>query len=545
VGRPVSYGTPHGGARRDRREQQRRRREERFGRFLGLTALGTAIPGAGLLAAGRRGWGKFFLTLVILGVVGIGVVLWRVPLSQLAATAFDRERLGVVAVVLVVLAATWLVIALASHKALEPPGLSAGKRFAGSLVVVLVASLIVAPMAVGARYAWTQAHLIESITQESVTTPELDKDDPWEDKPRVNVLLMGSDMDENRQDWGVRPDTLILASMDTETGDTVMFSLPRNLEKVPFTPGSPLAQRFPGGFTNYVAGDADYFLNAVYNHAPAEVPPEVFEGSDDPGSDATKWAVSGALGLDVDYYVMADMQGFKDAVNAMGGITIDVNYPIPIGSKRRESGVGCTQPRDWILPGEAQQLDGAQALWFARARCSPGHPEFAHLPNPVKDDYNRMERQRCVIGAIARRADPMALLPRFQSLATATERNIRTDIPPDMFPAFAELGLKIKDASITSLTFTNEVIEDRSNPDFAYIHALVQEALIPKPDVGSSIEASNGTGSSAQPDASETSSSGDDESGSTDEDGDADSGDGVDAEPTPRPDQPIDVNAAC
>jgi LCP family protein required for cell wall assembly len=530
AGRAVNEATDRGGSRRTRLETRRRRRDQRFGRFLGFTALGTLIPGVGLLAAGRRGWGRFFLTLVILGAIAIGLVLWRVPLSRLAATAFDRSHLGLVAIALAVVATVWLIVAVASHKALEPDGLPAGKRLAGALVVVVLASVIVAPMAVGARYAWTQADLIDTISQDSVTTPELDKHDPWADKPRVNVLLLGSDAGEGRE--GIRPDTLILASIDTGTGDTVMFSLPRNLEKVPFAPGSALSQRFPGGFTNHVTEDPTYFLNAVYNHAPAEVPPEVFEGSADPGADATKLAVGGALGLDVDYFVMADLQGFQDIVDAMGGITIDVNYPIPIGSKRREDGTGCTWPRDWILPEQGKHLNGGQALWFARARCSPGHPEYAHLPNPVTDDYNRMERQRCVMGAIAQRVDPMSLLPRFQALASATEKNIKTDIPADLFPAFAELGLKVKDASITGLTFTNEVIPNRSNPDYAHIHALAQDAIDPPPALETSVETSNSAGESDQ----------------SDQDGanpDGGEGEGDETEPTPSPEQAIDINAPC
>ena len=527
----MDEATTRGGSRRARLESRRRRRDQRFGRFLGLTALGTLVPGAGLLAAGRRGWGRFFLTLVVLGAIAIGLVLWRVPLRRLAATAFDSSQLGLVAIALALVATVWLIVAVASHKALEPDGLPAGKRLAGALVVVTVASLIVAPMAVGARYAWTQADLIDTISQDSATTPELDKHDPWADKPRVNVLLLGSDAGEGRD--GIRPDTLILASIDTHSGDTVLFSLPRNLEKVPFAPGSPLAQRFPGGFTNHIAEDADYFLNAVYNHAPAEVPPEVFEGSADPGADATKLAVGGALGLDVDYFVMADLQGFQDIVNAMGGITIDVNYPIPIGSKRREDGGGCTWPRDWILPEQDKHLDGGQALWFARARCSPGHPDYAHLPNPVTDDYNRMERQRCVMGAIADRADPLSLLPRFQALASATEKNIKTDIPADLFPAFAELGLAVKDAAITSLTFTNAVIPNRSNPDYMHIHALVQDAISPPSD--------------PTPTATSTSTAEPDEASPGDDDGGrgADDLDEADTEPTQNPEEAVDVSASC
>ena len=40
----------------------------------------------------------------------------------------------------------------------------------------------------------------------------------------------------------------MLASPDTRTGATVLFTLPRNLERVPFTPGSVMAQPWPRGF---------------------------------------------------------------------------------------------------------------------------------------------------------------------------------------------------------------------------------------------------------------------------------------------------------
>lgn len=469
------------GSRRARREARHNRRQGRYGRFLGLTALGTLIPGAGLLAAGRKGWGRFILTLVALGVLVLAFVLWRVPRSRLAAAAFDRDELFLVGVALVVVATGWLVVAVASHRALEPDGLPAGKRLVGSLVVIAVASLVVAPMTIGARYAWTQSDLIEAVSQESSTTPDLDRHDPWADKPQVNILLLGSDGGDGRE--GIRPDTIILTSIDTESGDAVLFSLPRNLEKVPFPVGTPLHERFPHGFTNHVPTDPDYLLNAVYKLAPAEVGPEAFAGSSDPGADATKLAVSGALGLEVDYYVMADLRGFQDIVNAMDGITIDVNYPVPMGT-RVDNGrcVWAGTPDRWILPGKEKKLSGGEALWFARARCAPyhpDHPESSGTNSPVRDDYNRMERQRCVIAAMADRADPISMLPRFMALAAAAENTVKTDIPQELFPAFAELALRVQRASIRSLAFTNQVIPDRTNPDYIEVHALVKEALNP------------------------------------------------------------------
>ncbi len=533
------------GARRARLQSRRMRREQNAGRFFSFAALGTIIPGLGLLAAGRRGWGKFILTLVGLGFAAGVAVLILVPRARLAAAAVDRSRLPFVAIALTVLAIAWLIVAVSSLKALDTGRLPPGKRFAGALIVTVLASLIVAPMAVGARYAWTQSNLIETISQDSVTTPDIEEENPWEDKPRVNVLLLGGDAGKGRD--GLRTDTVILASIDTQTGDTVMISLPRNLERVPFATGTPagdaLAARFPMGFTDHQPGNLEYVLFSVYRNAPSFVPPEVFAGSDDPGADAVKLAVSGALGVDVDYYVMADLAGFADIVDAIGGVTVDVNYPVPIGTKKIEGG-GCTQASDWIEPGDDKRLEGKEALWFARARCSPGHPTFDYAAvggdDPVKDDYNRMERQRCVMGAIARAADPMALLTKFESLAAATEKHIKTDIPAELFPAFAELGLKVKNASLTSLTINHAVINP-GDPDYDHLRKVVEEALNPPPDLNDSIEAS----ASASP--GETDESGTDEPSSTDESsGDATSSD-ADADPTEEPDptKPVDVTTAC
>ena len=517
------------------------------GRFFSLAALGTLIPGLGLLAAGRRGWGKFILTRVGLGCVAAVAVLIVVPRDQLAARAFDRSQLGIVAVGLAALAIAWLVVAISSLKALDTGRLPAGKRLAGALIVTVLASVVVAPMAVGARNAWTQSNVIETISQGSATAPELQEEDPWEDKPRVNVLLLGADAGEGRD--GLRTDTVILASIDTETGDTTMISLPRNLEQIPFATGTPagdaLAAQFPTGFTDHTPGNLEFVLFSVYRNAPGYVSPEVFAGSDDSGADAVKLAVAGALGVDVDYYVIADLAGFADIVDAIGGITVDVNYPIPIGTKKLE-GAGCTQARDWIEPGADKKLEGAEALWFARARCSPGHPTFDYASvggsDPIKDDYNRMERQRCVMGAIAQAADPMDMLTKFQSLAAATEKNIKTDIPAGMFPAFAELGLKVKNAKITSLTINRHVVNP-GDPDYDHLRQVVEEALTPAPDVDDSIEASTGAGTNDPSEAPQEPDGADGEP--TNENGDASTYPGSDPTETPDPEKPVDVTTAC
>ena len=73
-------------------------------------------------------------------------------------------------------------------------------------------------------------------------------------------------------------------------------------------------------------------------------------------------------------------------------------------------------PDDYIAPGPNQHMDGARALNYARGRFG-------------LSDYLRMTRQRCMINAIAKAADPVTLLSRYQQIAASTENIVSTDIP--------------------------------------------------------------------------------------------------------------------
>ena len=63
---------------------------------------------------------------------------------------------------------------------------------------------------------------------------------------RYNVLLLGGDSGADR--WGLRPDSLSVASIDAETGETVLFGLPRNMLNFPFPKGSIMDEQFPDGY---------------------------------------------------------------------------------------------------------------------------------------------------------------------------------------------------------------------------------------------------------------------------------------------------------
>ncbi|NED98971.1 LCP family protein [Phytoactinopolyspora halotolerans] len=456
-----------------------------YRRFLGLSAVGALFPGAGLIAAGRRRLGWVLLGAFLIGAGAAAVYLYRAGNTGLVKLGTDTDRVNAIGYGLIVVAAGWLVIAAASLRALEPKGLSGPRRLLAALMVTIVTSTVLIPLGIGSHYAFTQRDFIESVfpdeeqnqAQEQEHDGEVQHpggsdaapageeqtdDDPWADRGRVNVLLLGSDAGADRD--GVRTDTIMVASIDTQSGDTALFSLPRNLQYAPFPEGE-LRDAYPNGF--HGAPASEYWLSSVYRHVPDQFP-DYFSDYDDPGAAAVKLVVGETLGLEIDYYAMVNLDGFQAIVDALGGVVIDVPYDIPMGTQATNWGT-CTQPRDWIRAGEQQRLDGDQALWFARARCGPA---------PINDDYERMRRQRCMIGAITAQVNPSTLLMRYLNLERAVRDNFTTDIPRQRLDDFAELGERIQEAEIRSLPFTDELV-DYTNPDYELIRDFVQESLEP------------------------------------------------------------------
>ena len=96
------------------------------------------------------------------------------------------------------------------------------------------------------------------------------------------------------------------------------------------------------------------------------------------------------------------------AVDAIGGITVTVARPVPIGG-------GTSKVKGYIRPG-TQHLDGYHALWFARSRHGAS-------------DYARMQRQRCVMNAMLHQLDPAGVLSHFEAIAAASGKVVSTDLP--------------------------------------------------------------------------------------------------------------------
>ena len=445
------------------RARRARRQASGLPGTIGMTVLGAMVPGSGYLYAGRR-----WLGLVVLGLWAgvIGLVVWyfgRDLKQQLTDLAFNTSALKVIAVLLGLSLLTWAFVVLTSYRLVRPRERPRWHTVAGYTTVVLVLLVGAAPVVRAAQYALVQADLVETVLPDNVrsaTTPrDVSVEDPWAGQDRVNVLLLGGDGGVGRT--GVRTDTVILVSIDTESGKTVMFSLPRNMMYAQFPEDSPLHDLYPDGYQTGQGDPGFDMLNAIYGQVPL-LHPGVLGDSDNEGADAVKQAVSGSLGVPVDYYVLVNLEGFKTVVDALGGITVNINEPVAINGNT-DAGI---PPTGYLQPGPDQTLGGFDALWFARGRYG-------------SDDYARMDRQRCAVDALIEAADPMTVLNKYVDLASAGKEILSTDVPRDLASPLVQLLLKVKNAPVRSVVFKASDKFFSGDPDYVYVQDTVQKALYP------------------------------------------------------------------
>jgi LCP family protein required for cell wall assembly len=420
------------------------------------------------------GWTVLITFLVVLAVLAGTVVGSGNVVATLTTRVLDPQFLFTVAVAAGVVAVVMLILVLWTHSALRRHAvLTSGQRAFAALLVLSLLALVGAPLGKAASYAMIQRSVLTSVFQNPNATkpttsaiPKTEAPDPWATVPRVNVLLIGSDAGADRD--GLRPDSMVLASIDTKTGNSILYSIPRNLVRAPFPEGSQGAQAWPYGFgpvgsssqSSCGANMQFCWINAVWQTAISPEAKQYFAGEKSPGLTATKQVVEGVTGLHVDYYAMLDLKGFKDFVNAIGGVVVNVHERLPIGGNSTYH----VATGGWIEPGRNQRLDGYHALWFARSRWSTS-------------DYDRMRRQRCVIAAASSQADLIRLAKGFPLLARSIKSNFQTDIPLNELSAWVTLGMRVKQARTSSFPITPDVYGKYTDPDYDKIHELVQANL--------------------------------------------------------------------
>ncbi|GAA1876025.1 LCP family protein [Lapillicoccus jejuensis] len=453
---------------RTRRLQDRRRRSRRS---LGLTVL-ALVPGAGLLPTRYRalGWTLLGLLLAALAVLGV-LVATRGPralVSSVLRVVVDPTLLLVLAAALVVGGLLWVGSIVLTHRATRPADADPAARWGLRLATLLCALLVALPVAQSVRYVGITRDTVQAVAGTSSLQPKVastakpaaQKEDPWASVPRVNMLLIGSDAGTDRS--GLRTDSMVIASIDTKTGSTVLVSIPRNLERVPFPADNPLHRYFPDGYYCPQRGVGnECLINAVWEEALGHK--DEFAGDRNPGLTTLQGVLTEITGLKIDDTTIIDLDGFEQLVDAMGGVYVNNTEKLPINGYHLSNG-GVAGIEGYIEPGY-QKLNGKQALWFARSRL-------------LSDDYSRMRRQRCLIGAIVDQVDPGTMLTRYPQLAKVAQNNVETDVAVGDLPAWVDLVERIQKGGIRSLVFTYDVV-NVARPNFTKMKAEVAAALVP------------------------------------------------------------------
>ncbi|MGA8247732.1 MAG: LCP family protein [Nocardioides sp.] len=414
----------------------------RYRRALMLMVMTLVVPGSAQLVAGDRRVGRAATRIwVALLLVGLGsiVLAWRHHQYAFWLVT-DTTALGVVRVVLMALAVGWAALLVDAWRIGQPLTLSLTHRRAAVGLNGVLCFSVAGALLFGAHLVGVQRSFI--LTMFAGDTVHGANDG------RYNVLLVGGDSGAGR--WGLRTDSMTVASIDASTGKTVLIGLPRNMTNFPFAKGSVMHKAWPHGFD---CGYPNCELNGINTWVGDHL--SLFKGSKNPGMDGTISAVEGITGLKVNYWAFVNLAGFRGLVDAVGGVTLDVRQPIPVG------GLG-SDVTGYIKPG-VRKLNGYDTLWFARSRDS-------------SDDYSRMARQKCVMNAMLHQISPQTVLTNFEKIAKASSQMVSTDIPASEVDRFMGLALKAKSQPVATLSLVPPLI-DTAEPDISLIKRKVAEAI--------------------------------------------------------------------
>jgi LCP family protein required for cell wall assembly len=243
--------------------------------------------------------------------------------------------------------------------------------------------------------------------------------DPGSDKDigggRINVLVMGLDRRPSEGQGPARTDTMFVLTMDPASKTAGILGIPRDLwVDIPGKEGGYFKERVNSA---YVIGEVNDY---------------------DGGGPALAMAtVEHNLGISIDHYVVIDFEGFREVIDALGGIDVDVPTYLYDSLYSESELPGDYNPQEY-LPG-IQHMDGARALAYARIRRG-------------SNDLDRIQRQQLIMFAVIDKALSLNVLPVALDLWSKYKDAVSTDINEFEIPGLAKLAADIPPDRISALS---------------------------------------------------------------------------------------------
>ncbi|HUD11185.1 MAG TPA: LCP family protein [Candidatus Saccharimonadia bacterium] len=312
-------------------------------------------------------------------------------------------------------------------------------------IVLTITSAILAVILVSVGYVgWKFVQTATKISGGSIFGLLSDTKLDGEAQGRVNILLAGDSADDPGHGGADLTDSIMVVSIDTKTNQAYMLSIPRDL------------------WVN-IPGHGYAKINSAY---------------EDGGMPLLEQVVDQDFGIHLNYYALVDYTAFKSAVNAVGGITVDIKSSDPRGIY--DPNISKSDDGPLLLKNGVQQLDGQTALNLARARNDPTPSGLVGygLPN---GDFDRAANQRMMLQALETKtlstgvwANPIKIGQLLDSLGN----NVTTDFKTDQLLRLYQLVKKVNVSSIKSLSLTvGKQIQNYTTSDG-------QSALIPESGLG-------------------------------------------------------------
>lgn len=230
-------------------------------------------------------------------------------------------------------------------------------------------------------------------------------------KDPFNILLVGIE----DQEGGERADVLLLLTVNPQTKEIYMLSIPRDTRTYVESAGYETKINHSLGFG---------------------------------GIESTISTVSELLDVPIDYYMTTNFNGFEDIVDTLGGITVDV----PFTFKAQLTG-----SLKWKTYTEGpMDLNGNEALAYVRMRKAD-----------PKGDMGRNERQQQVIQEIVDKGTSFTSITKIDDIMDDLGENVKMNIPPSKFASFVKLYTQIKDSQIQHLAL--EGYDDYIDSVYYYI----------------------------------------------------------------------------
>ena len=274
---------------------------------------------------------------------------------------------------------------------------------------------------------------------------------------RINILLLG--IGGPGHDGANLTDTILLASIDPITDKTTLISIPRDLwVKIP--------------------GDGYQKINAAYADAVDSSKSKTEAGQEEDGIAELDKTLKPVLdGVPIHYHVLLDFSAFKQMVDALGGVTVNVPETLYDPTIAWENKFNPVIARKGI-----QTFNGSQALLYVRSR-------------ETSSDFARGERQRLVISAIKQKAFSAGTFSnplKISNLLDSLGQNVYTDFSSGDIRCLYRQVSSIPASAITSLDMVTppnnllttgnmnglSIVEPRAGLfDYSAIHTFLHGAL--------------------------------------------------------------------